>query len=405
MPTEATHFPNSAAWPVFEIRDVAHLIRRGTSPSYTEASDVRAIGQRCVQESGFNPDAARPHDANSIHRTFEVSPGDVLVNSTGTGTIGRSCVFREKSKFIIDSHITVIRLRDFVLPEWIDLLLRSPWGQRHLESRCYAGSTNQVELSREALSRTRIPVPPVHEQHRIVEALDSIVASEQAIRTTISKLQTTRSAAMESLLGQLSWNYILDDALESPPRNGYSPPESQAWNGIKMLGLACLTPEGFKPLQLKNAPPSVASNHPAILNDGDVLMSRANTRDLVGLTATYRNIGTKCIYPDLMMRLEISRQSSSEFIEEVLRSNRARHQIKNLAQGTSESMVKISASSARGISIPLPPRAQQDQILGSVQHFSQRIDAEQRNLKKLQSIKHGLANDLLAGQVRGNDLA
>ncbi|MEW1599909.1 restriction endonuclease subunit S [Streptomyces sp. NPDC093808] len=140
--------------------------------------------------------------------------------------------------------------------------------------------------------------------------------------------------------------------LTEPPRNGFSPVESAHWTGVQLLGLGCLTPDGFSPRQLKNAPLSVNVNHPAILRDGDLLMSRANTRELVGLVGRYRNVGSPCIYPDLMMRLRTAENCLPEFLELLLRSPWVRQQIMRRAQGTSESMVKISADAVQSIIVP-----------------------------------------------------
>jgi TusA-related sulfurtransferase len=165
-----------------------------------------------------------------------------------------------------------------------------------------------------------------------------------------------------------------------------------------MLGLGCLTPDGFEPRQLKNAPSAVSFGHFAMLSDGDLLMSRANTRDLVGLAGTYRDIGTPCIYPDLMMRLTLTQGWSAKALEVVLRSPRARRQISALAQGTSESMVKISGQSVKTVSVPELSVAEQAQLVGVVRNFEEQVTQDRRKLIKLRQLKQGLTSDLLSGR-------
>ncbi len=46
----------------------------------------------------------------------------------------------------------------------------------------------------------------------------------------------------------------LGGLLVSRPANGYSPKEANEWTGTIMLGLGCLTSNGFYPRHLKNAP-------------------------------------------------------------------------------------------------------------------------------------------------------
>lgn len=121
-----------------------------------------------------------------------------------------------------------------------------------------------------------------------------------------------------------------------------------------MLGLGCLTPSGFRPLQLKNAPLSDLRTERAILNDGDLLISRANTRELVGLSGRFRAFGTPCIYPDLMMRLKPNGRITPEYLEITLRAPETRRQIQAAASGTSGSMVKISSSVVCNLLVAVP---------------------------------------------------
>lgn len=155
----------------------------------------------------------------------------------------------------------------------------------------------------------------------------------------------------------------LGSLLKEKPRNGYSPQESPGWEGLHALGLGCLTSEGFQPRQLKNIPDSPMARR-FLLKDGDLLVSRANTRELVGLAGRYRDVGHPCIYPDLMMRLPPDPQRClPEFLEIFLLSDTARKHLRAGARGTSESMVKISAKTVEELPVPLPSLPEQRRIV------------------------------------------
>jgi len=193
---------------------------------------------------------------------------------------------------------------------------------------------------------------------------------------------------------------LLEMQLKQPPKNGFSPKEVDEWTGLQALGLGCLTPDGFEPRQLKNVPARDGRNMSALLKDGDLLMSRANTRDLVGLVGVYRSTGGSCIYPDLMMRLTPAETCRAEYLELLLRSNDVRRQIQGIAQGTSESMVKISGASVRRLQLAIPLLAEQDRILAIVDTVQREIDSEQRERDGLITLKQGLTEDLLTGRVQ-----
>lgn len=181
----------------------------------------------------------------------------------------------------------------------------------------------------------------------------------------------------------------LREILAEPIRNGYSPVESAEWTGAQMLGLGCLTNRGFEPRQLKNAPRSVSRTHSAILRDGDLLVSRANTRDLVGLVGTYRDVGAPCIYPDLMMKLRVKRNYLPSFLEVLLRHPEVRRRIKAMAQGTSESMVKISGRALGELLVPLVPLAEQQRIVEVLAALVEEERAIEAAVDKLRTVRRG----------------
>ncbi|MCP3767161.1 hypothetical protein [Streptomyces sp. MAR25Y5] len=186
--------------------------------------------------------------------------------------------------------------------------------------------------------------------------------------------------------------------LESPPKNGYSPKDVPEWTGLKALGLGCLTPKGFAPSQLKNVPDSAMARRFTLV-DGDLLMSRANTRELVGLAGRFTQIGAACIYPDLMMRLRPKvEQCLPGYLEIVLRSATVRRAVQAGARGTSESMVKISASLVEDLRIPLPPLPEQRDIVAANEAFERRIRDLERVAQKRSTLLSAAVSALLRGQ-------
>src|SRR5260370_34121766 len=193
--------PNEAGWSERTLESLCSTISRCTAPVYVEHSDVLAIGQRCVTALGFDPHFARPHSPRATRDVLKPEVGDVLLNSTGTGTIGRSCIFDSSKNFIVDGHVTLLRSApDQFRGEWLDAVLRSSWTQNHLERFCYAGSTNQVELSRTELVATSLPVPSIHEQSDLVRILRIIDRVARKAETIVEKLKQVKQGLLHDLL-------------------------------------------------------------------------------------------------------------------------------------------------------------------------------------------------------------
>ena len=269
-----------------------------------------------------------------------------------------------------------------------------------------AGRSGIPKINRSELREYMFPLPPLNEQRRIAEILDG---ADECIHWTIESIEKAKltQAAVWGDLGVRSGavDVQLGRLLKNSPQNGYSPVEADGYTGIFVLGLSCLTAGGFAPLQLKPVSPGDPAYKKAVLNDGDLLISRSNTRDLVGMSGRYRDVGALCIYPDLMMRLRPVEEVRPQYLELCLRSVPLRQQIQAVAQGTSGSMVKISASSVRNLNVPLPALDGQDRMLQAMRPWTDAQLNAEHSLNKLLLVKQGLMDDLLSGKVRVSEFS
>ncbi|MFG2137225.1 restriction endonuclease subunit S [Streptomyces sp. NPDC048650] len=325
---------------------------------------------------------------------FRLIPGDLLV--TEGGEVGRTAIWEgQRTDCYFQMSLHRLRTRGAIEPRY--MLHYMAYAARHGLFVDGVSQTSIAHLPQDKFAEHLVAHPvELGEQRRIVEVIETLSEQERAIEASIEKLKATKSGASDGLLDGFAWDCTLADAADGAIRNGFSPVESEEWTGVRMLGLGCLTPSGFEPVQLKNAPSSVTASHSALLRDGDLLMSRANTRELVGLAGVYRQVGVPCIYPDLMMRVRPPKVYSAEFLAAVLMSTRTRRYVRSMAQGTSESMVKISATTVRGIPVPLPGREEQARVLAALASLSRQVNAETEELAKLRSLKRGLVDDLFA---------
>ncbi len=86
-----------SGWAEVTIEQVADYVQRGKSPKYIEHSDLPVINQKCIRWWGVDEEYLKfvhPDQWGSWTEERFVRPGDILWNSTGTGTVGRACLFR-----------------------------------------------------------------------------------------------------------------------------------------------------------------------------------------------------------------------------------------------------------------------------------------------------------------------
>ncbi len=178
--------PESWAW--CRLKEVCIYIQRGKSPKYSEMEKYPVISQKCIRWSGLDLKPAKYITEDSLKNYEEVRflcENDILWNSTGTGTVGRAAIYHNNlnpfSVAVADSHVTVIRPMN-VCSLYIHNFIMSPYVQVGFEDLC-DGSTNQKELSLTTVSEFLIPLPPVDEQKRISETVETLLELVDSIES------------------------------------------------------------------------------------------------------------------------------------------------------------------------------------------------------------------------------
>lgn len=192
-------------WVWTRLGDICNYIQRGKSPKYVDLSPIFVISQKCVQWNGFDLTKAR-YTSEETKYTEErfLLPNDILWNSTGTGTVGRLCILKDdiaNQKMVADSHVTVVRTSKSLLPQCIHKYLISNNVQSNLDSMT-TGSTNQKELNLTSVKNLIIPLPPLEEQKRIVEKLDSLFEKIQKIKEIIEEVKEKTTSRREAILSK-----------------------------------------------------------------------------------------------------------------------------------------------------------------------------------------------------------
>lgn len=133
--------PESWVWTTLE--EICLFLSRGKSPKYSDTDKTYPVfAQKCnLKEGGISLEQARFLDPSTIckwNEEYKLKTGDVLVNSTGTGTVGRTRLFHESYlknyPFVVpDSHVSVIRTTSEVKSEFVFAYISSQLIQQHLE--------------------------------------------------------------------------------------------------------------------------------------------------------------------------------------------------------------------------------------------------------------------------------
>jgi type I restriction enzyme M protein len=134
-----------------------------------------------------------------VDKKMELKDGDILLASTGDGTLGKCCVYRNKGQdnkskpAIADGHVTIIRVnKSQVYPEYLSDYIRKGFGATQV-NRLFTGATGLIEITPGDVNEILIPdLPPIQEQRKRSKKLrSSEKVTDVSIQKALEKLKLT----------------------------------------------------------------------------------------------------------------------------------------------------------------------------------------------------------------------
>jgi type I restriction enzyme S subunit len=407
------------------IEETALYLGRGQSPSYVDfETNTHAINQKCIRDGKVDPSFARAHDSKVlIKRDAFLQPGDICINSTGTGTAGRIGLWLNSSEelYFADSHVTIFRPNPEIFDfKYLATLLQTHRVQTDLETFCFSGSTNQVELNRSAVLNLELQFLSLSEQQliaqiftlidRVIEQTEALIAKQQRIKTGLMQDLLTkgidehgniRSEAThefkDSPLGRIpkEWEvislskcaYVID-----PQPDHRTPPA--VFDGIPYIGISDVKEHGgldIASVRKVSVEAFRKQNKRFGVEDGDIIFGKIGTLGLPKLLP----IGIDFALSANVLLVKPHQQP--KFIYWILDSNITIQQVLFEVHITSQPAFGIEKM--RELNIPYPPVEEQRMISDTLDCYDKGIKTEAQKLSKYKSLKAGLMQDLLTGKV------
>lgn len=325
-----------------------------------------------------------------VEPRYFVNDGDLLISWSATlGSFiwgrGPAVLNQHIFKAIPNAELVERDFLHFLMLETLD------------EMASHAHGIAMKHITKGKFEAIEVAIPPLPEQHRIVarinECMERVEEIEGLKKSSRIQQQYLSASLIESelhpdLTGIEGWTTRTVGELVNTVRNGRS--IAQDTEGLADGAVLTLTAVRGIDLGIAFQKPIALPNEVANqfgIDAGDVFVSRANTIELVGLSAVAMGTPTdRLIYPDLLIKLKVNPSLIlPRYLAYALRSASSRKQIKARALGSSQTMVKISGERLREVSIPVPSLAEQENIVS-------RLDAAHDLMRQL-------ATESLPGEV------
>ncbi len=357
-------------------------------------------------------------------------PGDLVVNSLWAWGRGLGVT---QHHGIISTAYSVYRARPLaqINPRFLHELVRSSAFNWELQVRSKGIWISRLQLSDTAFLDAPIPLPPPDEQAAIVRFLEhanrKIDGFIRAKRKLIGLLNEQKQAIIHRAvtrgldphaplkpsgipwLGDIPQHWEVRKLKQCITRveQGWSPqcdgqPAAEDEWGVMKVG--CVNKDFFNEAQNKKLPSNLSAEPTLEIKDGDIMVSRANTRELLGLAALAENPRPKLILCDKLFRFRVRSECFvPKFLVMILRAQPSRAQIESSTNGASSSMQNIGQPVLKNLWVSMPPTHEQTaivaQVLAETAPLNTAIARTEREIALMQEYRTRLTADVVTGKL------
>ena len=286
----------------------------------------------------------------------------------------------------------------------------------------------QPNISQEIIKSHEFPLPPLSEQHRIVDRIESLFAkldeAKQKAQDALDSFETRKAAILhKAFTGELTAQWRKEHGVGMESWDGLQwgsfivsieagknwnaegrPPRADEFGVVKV---SAVTWGEFNEVESKTCTVEEQWNENVQIHEGDFLFSRANTLQLVGNCVIVKSISRRLMLSDKILRFKFDKRVIPEYVLHFTRSNLYRNQIEQLASGNQDGMRNVSQKNMKLVEFPLPKLEEQAEIVRLLDDLldkeQQAKEAAEGVLEQIDLIKKAILARAFRGELDTND--
>ena len=286
----------------------------------------------------------------------------------------------------------------------------------------------QPNISQEIIKSHEFPLPPLSEQHRIVDRIESLFAkldeAKQKAQDALDSFETRKAAILhKAFTGELTAQWRKEHGVGMESWDGLQwgsfivsieagknwnaegrPPRADEFGVVKV---SAVTWGEFNEVESKTCTVEEQWNENVQIHEGDFLFSRANTLQLVGNCVIVKSISRRLMLSDKILRFKFDKRVIPEYVLHFTRSNLYRNQIEQLASGNQDGMRNVSQKNMKLVEFPIPKLEEQAEIVRLLDDLldkeQQAKEAAEGVLEQIDLIKKAILARAFRGELGTND--
>lgn len=335
-----------------------------------------------------------------------VSPNQFAYNPSRIN-VGSIAVLKTDFDVAISPLYVVFQCKKNLLPEYLLRYLKSSVGISQIRNKTRGAVRDSLSFS--SLSEIIIPIPSISEQRKIVKLLLKAEALLEKRKASLILLDTILTNQFHELFGnpvrnEKRWRvdefskHLLEIVAGSSA--GGEEKETLSENEVGILKVSAVTKGRFNAKEFKVVRKENLGSRLVNPKNGDLLFSRANTRELVAATCIVDKDYPNLYLPDKLWVLKVNEAVINKiYLHFLFQNSFFKFRFTLNATGSSSSMLNISMEKLREANIPIPPIELQKQF-SKVYYEVEKIRRSYENsLTLLQNLYNSISSNAFKGEL------
>ncbi len=335
-----------------------------------------------------------------------VSPGQFAYNPSRIN-VGSIDYLRHDNTVLVSPLYIVFEAGKDLHTDYLLRYLKSGWGNAQIRANTEGAVRDSLKFK--GLESINLPLPPLDDQIRIAHLLGKVEGLIAQRKQHLQQLDDLLKSVFLEMFGDpvrndMNWDIQPCDKVVLNISSGTSyGGEDRSFESPEELGvlkISAVTKGTFDPEEFKVVNRAQINKNLRFVKRGDFLFSRANTVELVAACCVVPEDHDQLFLPDKLWVLTFNADlATPQFFNYLLKNQRYRDVVRNLASGGHDSMLNISMKKFMTLDVPCPPIELQNQFTGIVEKVTNLKASYQKSLVNVEDLYSALSQLAFKGEL------